>query len=76
MTITTEAVYEHGVLKPKQPLSLANGTEVRLTLEPLDENYDPLEEVLGICDDGPETSLASRHDELLYGLKLDEELEQ
>lgn len=73
MAITVEATYRDGVLKPSQPLALAEGTEVRLTISPLDEDYDPLEEVIGICDDGPEASLAARHDEFLYGLKLDEE---
>ncbi len=73
MTLTIEAVYENGVLKPKQPLALAEGAEVRLTLSPVDQDYDPLEEVIGICDDGPPISLAARHDELIYGLKLDEE---
>ncbi len=73
MTLTIEAVYENGVLKPKQPLALAEGAEVRLTLSLVDQDYDPLEEVIGICDDGPPISLAARHDELVYGLKLDEE---
>ena len=73
MPITVEATYQDGVLKPARPLTLAEGTEVRLTISPLDEDYDPLDAVIGICDDGPEVSLAARHDEILYGLKLDDE---
>ncbi|MFO7902626.1 MAG: antitoxin family protein [Pirellulaceae bacterium] len=73
MAITVDAIYQNGVLKPVRPLTLVEGSEVRLTISPLDEDYDPLEEVIGICDDGPEVSLAARHDEFLYGLKLDDE---
>jgi predicted DNA-binding antitoxin AbrB/MazE fold protein len=32
MTITVAAIYENGVLRPRQPLELAEGTEVRLTI--------------------------------------------
>lgn len=32
MTITIAAIYENGVLRPRQPLELAEGTEVRLTI--------------------------------------------
>lgn len=73
MAISVDAIYQNGVLKPARPLTLVEGSEVRLTIRPLDEDYDPLEEVIGICDDGPEVSLAARHDEFLYGLKLDDE---
>ena len=67
MAITVEATYENGVLKPSRPLTLAEGTEVRLTISPLDEDYDPLDSVIGICKEGPDISLAQRHDEILYG---------
>lgn len=73
MVITVEATYRDGVLKLARPLTLAEGTEVRLTISPLGEDYDPLEEVIGICDDGPDISLAARHDEILYGFKMDDE---
>jgi predicted DNA-binding antitoxin AbrB/MazE fold protein len=66
MTLTTEAVYENGVLKPKESLGLAEGAEVRLTIEALDD-HDPLDDVIGICTEGPDTSLAERHDEIVYG---------
>ena len=32
MTITVAAVYENGILRPRQPLELAEGSEVRLTI--------------------------------------------
>ena len=67
MAITVEAIYENGVLKPSRPLTLAEGAEVRLTISPLDEDYDPLDAVIGICKEGPDFSLAERHDEILYG---------
>jgi predicted DNA-binding antitoxin AbrB/MazE fold protein len=34
MTLTVEAVYENGVLKPTQPLPLDEHQRVRLTIEP------------------------------------------
>jgi predicted DNA-binding antitoxin AbrB/MazE fold protein len=34
MAITVEAVYENGVLKPKQPLPLKEQENVRVTIEP------------------------------------------
>jgi predicted DNA-binding antitoxin AbrB/MazE fold protein len=59
MTLTVEAVYTNGVLKPKHPLTLAEGTEVRLTLSPVDEDYDPLEAGIG-CGWG--RGCTTRHD--------------
>lgn len=69
MAITIEATYEDGVLKPKQPLSLAEGSEVQVTITAIGQPPHPLDEVIGICDEGPEISLAERHDEIIYGLK-------
>jgi predicted DNA-binding antitoxin AbrB/MazE fold protein len=34
MSLTVEAVYENGVLKPAQPLPLKEQERVRLTIEP------------------------------------------
>ncbi len=65
MTLTVEAVFENGVLKPKQPLSLADGTEVRLAVTPMDEDFDPLDAVIGICDGPPDG--AENHDKYIYG---------
>jgi predicted DNA-binding antitoxin AbrB/MazE fold protein len=71
--ITVEAIYENGVLKPKQALALAEGTSVRLSITTLQEEDDPLDAVIGICTEGPDISLAERHDEFLYGIKPREE---
>jgi predicted DNA-binding antitoxin AbrB/MazE fold protein len=70
MPFTIKATYRNGVLQPKEPLTLAEGTEVELTLLPLEDD-DPLDAVIGICTEGPDISLAARHDEILYGLKPD-----
>jgi predicted DNA-binding antitoxin AbrB/MazE fold protein len=66
MTITVEATYEKGLLKPKQPLDLAEGAAVVLTIHPAGEDDDPLDAVIGICTEGP-TDLAENHDRYLYG---------
>jgi predicted DNA-binding antitoxin AbrB/MazE fold protein len=34
MTLTVEAIYENGVLKPAQPLPLKEHETVRITIEP------------------------------------------
>jgi predicted DNA-binding antitoxin AbrB/MazE fold protein len=34
MTLTIEAVYENGVLKPKEPLPLSEHEKVRVTIQP------------------------------------------
>ncbi len=69
MVITIEATYENGVLKPRQPLSLPEGSQVQVTIRAMAQPLHPLDEVIGICDEGPEISLAERHDEIIYGLK-------
>lgn len=65
MPITVEAIYENGKLNPSQPISLAEGTQVRLIITPVDEDYDPLDAVIGICD-GPADG-AENHDKYIYG---------
>ena len=67
MTITLEATYENGLLRPKQPLALPEEAAVRLTIQPVEEDIDPLDAAIGICTEGPDISLAERHDEILYG---------
>jgi len=68
MTQTVEAIYQKGVLKPKQPLSLADGTEVRLTVSSIDENQDPLQAVIGIGSSGRKDG-ADNHDHYIYGTR-------
>jgi predicted DNA-binding antitoxin AbrB/MazE fold protein len=65
MPITIEAVYENGVLKPKQPLALTEGTEVRLSVTPIKEDHDPLAAVIGIGEGVPDG--AEDHDKYIYG---------
>jgi predicted DNA-binding antitoxin AbrB/MazE fold protein len=68
MTLTLEAVYENGVLKPKQPLALVDGTEVRLTLSTVNDDDDPLNAVIGIGESG-RTDGADNHDHYIYGTR-------
>lgn len=66
MSTVVEAVYENGVLKLAQPLSLPEGMRVRVTITLAEEDYDPLEAVIGICKDGPADG-AENHDRYIYG---------
>ena len=70
MTIINEATYEHGTLKPAQPLDLAEGAQVRLTIVDSaalrGEIFDPLADVIGIGDSG-RTDGADHHDTYIYG---------
>jgi predicted DNA-binding antitoxin AbrB/MazE fold protein len=67
MTITVDATYENGVLKPSQPVTLPEGAQVRLSIQLPAELHDPLADVIGIVD-GPESGdAASNHDAYLYG---------
>jgi len=65
MTLTIKATYENGVLKPKEPLTLDEGTEVELIVHPVDREYDPFEAVIGIGDGPPDG--ADHHDKYIYG---------
>lgn len=65
MTLTIDATYENGVLKPRQPLPVTDGAEVRLSISLGDDDYDPLEAVIGIGD-GPSDG-ADNHDKYIYG---------
>ena len=46
-------------------LTLADGTLVPLVVTPVDDDDDPLDAVIGICTEGPDVSLAERHDEII-----------
>ncbi len=65
MSTTVEAVYENGMLKLAEPISLPEGMRVRLTITPADEDYDPLAAVIGIGDGPPDG--AENHDKYIYG---------
>jgi predicted DNA-binding antitoxin AbrB/MazE fold protein len=72
MTITVEAVYEGGVLKPSEPLPLKEHERVTITVEPprltLAERIAARASALppGVLDALPD-DLASQHDHYLYG---------
>ena len=64
MNTVVEAVYEKGMLKLAQPLSLPEGMRVRLTIAPTDQDVDPLAPVIGICDGPPDG--AENHNKYIY----------
>jgi predicted DNA-binding antitoxin AbrB/MazE fold protein len=64
MTITVDAVFQNGRLQFKEPVHLTDGTPVRVSITPLDEDYDPLEGVIGICEGGPSDG-AENHDKYI-----------
>ncbi|MBI3467738.1 MAG: antitoxin family protein [Planctomycetes bacterium] len=64
MTITVEATYENGIFKPAEPVTLPEGSQVRLTIVAADEEHDPLAGVIGICETG-RTDGAEHHDRYL-----------
>ena len=74
MPITVEAVYENGVLKPAEPLPLAEHEKVRVTVEPA---RPPIwERILALTVDAPPEELAkppvdgaAQHDHYLYGTR-------
>jgi predicted DNA-binding antitoxin AbrB/MazE fold protein len=69
MTITIEATFENGILRPKEPLALAEGSAVHVTISSLEEDAgeapDPLADVIGIGDGPPDG--ADNHDKYIYG---------
>jgi predicted DNA-binding antitoxin AbrB/MazE fold protein len=76
MTTTIEAVYERGVLRLKEPISLADGTIVEVTIttsEPDRDTKTPAEILSAIASlpiDGDGSEFSGRdHDKILYGEK-------
>lgn len=66
MTLTVEAIYENGVLKPTQPLPLKEHEKVRITLE---QGDSPLVRAYGII------GWTGTHEELEQLLAETEEFE-
>ena len=66
MTLTVEAVYENGVLKPTQPLPLKDQEKVRITVE---QGDSPLLRAYGII------GWTGSHEELEQILVAVEEIE-
>jgi predicted DNA-binding antitoxin AbrB/MazE fold protein len=76
MTTTVEAIYEQGVLRLKEPISLAEGAEVKVIVisrEPAAEEPKPAEVLAAIAAlplEGADNEVSGRdHDRLLYGGK-------
>jgi hypothetical protein len=76
MTIVVNATFVNGHFQPAEPLSLPDGTEVRLAVTPVSssspqteasDDDDPLGPVIGICSSGGGKNLAEDHDLYLYG---------
>jgi hypothetical protein len=72
MTICVDATIEKGQLKIKDPVELAEGTAVRVTITPVGDtitpagdSIDPLEGVIGIGEGPPDG--ADNHDKYIYG---------
>ncbi len=66
MTTTIKATYVNGVLKPKEPLALVEGTEVELTMTAPGPDDDPLAGLIGIFSTGRADG-AANHDKYIYG---------
>jgi len=73
MTITVEATYEDGVLKPDAPLQLQEKAKVRLTIEepeaakPEDEDaWKAIDALRGVVKGAP-PDVSENHDKYLYG---------
>lgn len=80
MTTNLKAIYEQGVLRLKEPLSLPDGTQVDVTVTSHDKDNEPsqvmdgrswdtLTQLLADCEiDTGVPDLASQHDHYLYRL--------
>ena len=66
MEIQFDAIYQNGILRPKQPLSLPDGTEVRVAIASTQQDEDPLSGVIGIGEGPSAGDVAEKHDEYLY----------
>jgi predicted DNA-binding antitoxin AbrB/MazE fold protein len=75
MSITIEAVYANGTFQPRQPLQMAEGTQVELTIHTDKAGRPPIwERIIALTADAPPEELAkaptdgaSQHDHYLYG---------
>ena len=76
MTKTIQAVYRGGVFKPEEPVTIAEGARVELTVRatPADAQAAPtptreaLAEIASLPPEGPDDGFSGAdHDRLLYG---------
>jgi predicted DNA-binding antitoxin AbrB/MazE fold protein len=69
MSEAVEAIFENGVFRPLQPVELAEGERVKLTVTPADERAaDPAADLTDIAVDTGIPDLATDIDYYLYGL--------
>jgi predicted DNA-binding antitoxin AbrB/MazE fold protein len=66
MTLTVEAVYENGVLKPVQPLPLKEHEQVRLTIHPRVRNLADCYGIMGFQGTVEEADYFAMDPELDY----------
>lgn len=73
MTITIQAIYEHGVLRPTEPISLVEGTCVEVIVitkesQPVEKNpASILAEIAAIPLEGSKDEFSGQeHDSILY----------
>jgi predicted DNA-binding antitoxin AbrB/MazE fold protein len=71
--MTIKAIYENGVFRPKEPVELADHTEVEVVLpSPASANEadstesGPFDDIIGIIKDAPK-DMAQNHNFYLYG---------
>ena len=66
MTVTVDAVWKEGVLRPKQPVPLPEGADVRISIDlPESDQLDPLAGVIGIGEGPAAGDAADSHDRYL-----------
>jgi predicted DNA-binding antitoxin AbrB/MazE fold protein len=70
MSIVIEATYQNGSFRPKVPVEIADGAPVRLVVDVIQDARDPLDEVIGVIQEGPDLGLAEHHDRIVYGDRL------
>jgi predicted DNA-binding antitoxin AbrB/MazE fold protein len=66
MTLTIEAVYENGVLKPAQPLPLKEHEKVRITVSPRFSNLADCYGIMGFKGTAEEADYFAMDPELDY----------
>jgi predicted DNA-binding antitoxin AbrB/MazE fold protein len=72
MAITVEAVYEHGVLKPAEPLPWKEGERVRVEISSLDSPLLKAYGIMGFKGTAEEADYFAQDPELDYPLPLEE----
>jgi len=71
--MTIDAIYEGGIFRPTRPVSLEEGTHVRVLLDEETQPPDPrraaelLAEIAALPMEGPGGFSGSDHDKALYG---------